>query len=127
MGFFKLGTMTLGSLFKKPETLQYPFEHEEPPAGLKGHIVNEVESCILCGMCERSCPTSSIHVEKAERIWRINPFSCIQCGYCITVCPKKCLVMNPAYWKPGTTKELEVFEVPEVVKPPNRQDEDSAR
>lgn len=116
MGFFKLGTMTFGSLFKKPETVQYPFEKKEPPAGLKGHIVNEVGSCILCGMCSRNCPTSSIEVDKQERVWKINPFSCIQCGYCITVCPKKCLVMDPSYWQPGAEKVLEVFEVPEAVK-----------
>lgn len=117
MGFFKLGTMTLGSLFKKPETVQYPFETKQPPAGLKGHIVVNVDDCILCGLCMRNCPTESITVDKPAREWRINPFSCIQCGYCTTVCPKKCLVMDPAYWTPGTQKDVEVFAVPEKEKP----------
>ena len=40
MGSFKLGKMTLGGLFKKPETLMYPVETKTPPAGLKGHVVN---------------------------------------------------------------------------------------
>ena len=34
MGSFKLGKMTLGGLFKKPETLMYPVETKTPPAGL---------------------------------------------------------------------------------------------
>ena len=42
MGSFKLGKMTLGGLFKKPETLMYPVETKTPPAGLKGHVVNDV-------------------------------------------------------------------------------------
>ena len=124
MGFFKLGTMTLGSLFKKPETVKYPFEKKEPPAGLKGHIVNETEKCILCGICMKNCPTSSIEVSKDDRVWRINPFSCIQCGYCTTVCPKKCLVMDPAYWQPGTSKTVEEFVVPEQEKPQRDERQD---
>lgn len=50
MGSFKLGKMTLGGLFKKPETLMYPVETKTPPAGLKGHVVNDVDRCILCGL-----------------------------------------------------------------------------
>jgi len=116
MGFFKLGKMTLGSLFKKPETICYPFETKPAPAGLKGHIVNDVDVCILCGMCERSCVADAIAVDKQARTWSVNPFRCVQCGYCISVCPKKCLSMDPAYWTPNTEKTPEVFEVPEQVK-----------
>ena len=49
MGSFKLGGMTFGSLFKKPETVLYPFEQKPAPAGLKGHIENDASACILCG------------------------------------------------------------------------------
>ena len=60
MGGFKLGKMTLGSLFKKPETVCYPAEKKEAPAGLKGHIVNDVSVCIVCGICQRRCPCAAI-------------------------------------------------------------------
>lgn len=69
MGGFKLGKMTLGSLFKKPETVLYPVEKKEAPAGLKGHIVNDVDVCILCGICQRRCPCAAIVVEKPNRKW----------------------------------------------------------
>ena len=97
MGAFKLGNMTFGSLFKKPETVLYPIEKKPQPAGLKGHIEIVASDCILCSMCERSCPTSCITVDKKESYWAIDRFACIQCGYCTTVCPKKCLHMQPGY------------------------------
>ena len=51
MGGFKLGKMTLGGLFKQPETVQYPAQVKTPPPGLKGHVENDVAHCILCGIC----------------------------------------------------------------------------
>ena len=97
MGVFKLGNMTFGSLFKKPETVKYPVERKPQPEGLKGHIAIDVDACILCGMCDRSCSTDCITVDKAARTWTIDRYQCVQCGYCITVCPKKCLSMEPNY------------------------------
>ena len=116
MGVFKLGSMTFGSLFKKPETIQYPFESKPAPEGLKGHISIDVTKCILCGICMRSCSTSCITVDKDNRTWAINPFQCIQCDYCVTQCPKSCLTMEPTYWKPATEKNSNVFEIPEKKK-----------
>ena len=117
MGFFKLGGMTLGSLFKKPETVKYPFESKPAPEGLKGHIAIDVDRCILCGMCMRSCTTDCITVDRAARTWAIQPFQCIQCGYCVSECPKNCLTMEPTYTKPSTSKKMMTFEIPEKEKP----------
>ena len=117
MGAFKLGKMTFGSLFKKPETVMYPIESKPQPAGLKGHIAIDVEGCILCGMCERSCSTDCITVDKQARTWTIDRLQCVQCGYCITVCPKKCLHMDPNYAPATTVREAELFAVPDAGKP----------
>ncbi len=116
MGGFKLGKMTLGSLFKKPETILYPVETKTPPAGLKGHVVNGVENCILCGICEKRCPCSAIEVDKKGRTWSINRFRCVQCGSCVRECPKDCLTMDTAYTPPATQKYVDSFEVPEQPK-----------
>lgn len=94
MGSFRLGGMTFGSLFKKPETLRYPFEKKEPYPQQKGHVVNDVQACILCGVCQRTCPCHCIAVDKAGRTWEIDPFMCIQCGSCVRACPTKCLSME---------------------------------
>ena len=113
MGVFKLGKMTFGSLFKKPETVLYPLEKKPQPLGLKGHIVLNVDDCILCGMCEKGCPTDCITVDKAARTWSCIPFQCIQCGYCTQICPKKCLAMDPNYWTAAVSKEANVVAVPD--------------
>lgn len=117
MGAFKLGKMTFGSLFKKPETVRYPFEEKPMPEGLKGHIVINVDDCILCGMCERSCSTGCIKTDKQEGAWAIDRLQCVQCGYCITVCPKKCLRMDPHYAPATTVHEIDSFNVPTAEKP----------
>ncbi len=94
MGSFKLGGMTFGSLFKKPETLLYPMQTKTPYPQQKGHIVNAVDECILCGMCARVCPCHCITVDKKGRMWEIDPFSCVLCGSCVRACPTKCLSMD---------------------------------
>ncbi len=116
MGAFKLGKMTISGLFKQPETVQYPVQTKTPPAGLKGHVVNDVSNCILCGICQKRCPCSAIEVSKADRTWSIDRFRCIQCGSCVRECPKSCLTMEPTYAACSTAKHVDVFEVPEQQK-----------
>lgn len=122
MGSFKLGGMTFGSLFKKPETLLYPFEKKEPYAGLKGHVVNDVSGCILCGMCQKACPCKCIEVDKAARRWEIAPFVCVQCGSCVRACPTKCLSMDPEYTPVAASKHKCGFSVPEKEKAASKKE-----
>ncbi len=121
MGAFKLGKMTFGSLFKKPETVRYPVETKPQPAGLKGHIAIDVDDCILCGMCDRSCATGCISVDKNAGTWSIDRLQCVQCGYCITVCPKKCLSMNPNYSPATTVHGCDVVAVSEQQVPAKKE------
>ena len=116
MGGFKLGKMTLGSLFKQPETVLYPLEQKAAPAGRKGTITLLPETCILCGICEKRCPCNAITVQTKERTWAINHFQCVQCGYCVSECPKKSLAMDPGIPHISTKMEPEVVPVPEQVK-----------
>lgn len=116
MGCFKLGTMTLGGLFKKPETIQYPAQVKPAPAGLKGHVVNDTAVCILCSICAKRCPTHAIEVDKKARTWAINRFQCVQCGSCVRECPKACLTMDTAYTTPARQISIDAFEVPEHPK-----------
>lgn len=113
MGSFRLGGMTLGSLFKRPETLRYPFEVKEPPQGLKGHIVNDVSRCIVCGICARVCPAGALAVDRKARTWAIDPFRCVQCSSCVRACPKACLHMLPTYTPIATAQSCTVVEVPD--------------
>ncbi len=100
-----MGGLTLGSLFKKPETTCYPVEKKDAPAGLKGHIINDTETCILCGICQKRCPCGAITVDRAAGTWTIDPFHCITCFMCVHDCPKHSLSMETAYTSPAKTKE----------------------
>ncbi|MDO4891209.1 MAG: 4Fe-4S dicluster domain-containing protein [Coriobacteriaceae bacterium] len=111
MGSFKLGGMTLKSLFSKPETIQYPVQERYKPEGLKGHIAIDAETCILCGICQKTCPTGAIEVDKAGEAWRIDRFRCVQCGACWRACPKESLTMENTYTPPATTKSIDSYEV----------------
>ena len=116
MGGFKLGKMTFGSLFKKPETVLYPVQKKEPPRGLKGHVVVDVDTCILCSLCQKRCPCGAIEVDKKARKWTIDHFRCVQCTSCVYECPKGSLTMEPTYAAVSRSKSVHVFEVPERPK-----------
>ena len=113
MGGFKLGKMTLRSLFSKPETIRYPYEEPEHPACMKGLVEFDYTNCIHCSICEKCCPTGAISVNKQEQTWTINHFACIQCGSCIRECPKSCLTMNPVLVHPSTEKTKVTISKPE--------------
>ena len=123
MSGFKLGKMTFGSLFKKPETVLYPFVKKEPPAGLKGHVAVDEATCILCSLCVKRCPCSAIEVDKKGRTWSIDHFRCVQCGSCTYECPKGSLTMEPTYQSVSRQKSVHTFTIPEQSKAaPKRED-----
>ena len=106
----------LKNLFSKPATLNYPFEKREFPEGTRGHVENDMDVCILCGLCQMKCPTGAITVDKKARTWAIRPFSCIQCRSCVDNCPKKSLSMDKQYQEPGPEKTEKVFDLSDKQK-----------
>jgi 2-oxoacid:acceptor oxidoreductase delta subunit (pyruvate/2-ketoisovalerate family) len=54
----------------------------------------DMEVCIVCGTCERNCPTDVIVVTKSPKNVAIDMNYCKGCGVCSEVCPKKCIVME---------------------------------
>lgn len=111
------------NLFSKPVTTSYPAVPKEYPERTRGHVSNNIEDCIFCGMCMRSCPPGAIQVvrdvAKEEGTWTINRFDCIQCANCVEKCPKKCLSITPGYQTPGPEKYTETLTGKVVIpKPP---------
>jgi ech hydrogenase subunit F len=114
--------MTLKNLFRKPATKMYPLQAPQYSSRSKGHVTNIIEDCILCGICEKRCPTHAITVDKAAESWTIDNFNCIQCLSCVRACPKKCLVMEPEYTKAATSKSTQT-----VTKPALSEAEQAAK
>ena len=104
-------------MFKKPATLMYPVIPRQWQERTRGNIGIDAESCILCNICAKKCPTNAIKVDRDNRTWDIERMQCIQCGSCVETCPKKCLVMNPEYTTPDTVKVIDSISIPEQPKP----------
>lgn len=116
--FFTFTKEVMKNLFSKPATTAYPFVPREYPERTRGHVEVNIDDCIMCGMCMRSCPPGAIEVKRAENTWTINRFDCIQCGYCVEKCPKKCLSIIPGYQEPGAKKFTDTVVKPVVEEAP---------
>lgn len=110
MPSFKLGKMTLRSLFKKPITTSYPAAPITFNENVRGHIENDMEKCILCGVCQRNCPSGALTVDRKAGTWSIDRFACVQCKYCVQTCPTKSLSMKNTYTKPAGKKTIETYD-----------------
>lgn len=113
---FTLTGRVLKNLFRRPATTQYPFEPVEYPERMRGHVRIEMEKCITCGLCARSCPSQAIAVDRKAGTWTIERFDCVQCGSCVLACPKKCLFMEKGYTEPDILKKSETFTKPQEEK-----------
>ena len=60
MGVMKIGKMVMSHLFRKPSTLMYPVIPRKFEERTRGHIEIDVDACILCGICQKRCPTDAI-------------------------------------------------------------------
>ncbi len=111
MGEFKLGRMTLKSLFSKPATKLYPIEAPQYYERTKGHVVINTDLCRFDGSCANLCPTGALDVDRKALTWAIDRFKCIQCRNCIEVCAEDALTMDPLYAEPSAEHTVSVYEV----------------
>lgn len=93
----KMLPTVISNLLSKPATRNYPFEVREPFEHTRGELVNDIDRCIFCGMCQRKCPSLCITVSKegTTGTWTLDSFSCIGCGICVDNCPVNSLKQQP--------------------------------
>jgi NADH-quinone oxidoreductase subunit I len=110
--------LTLSYMFKKPVTVNYPFEKGPISPRFRGeHALrrypNGEERCIACKLCEAVCPALAITIEAEPREdgsrrttrYDIDMIKCIYCGLCQEACPVDAIVEGPNFEYATETRE----------------------
>lgn len=121
--------ITLGHLFKKKVTIQYPEQKKPYSPVFRGlHVLNRDEEgrerCTACGLCAVACPAEAITMEAAERKpeeehlyreekyaakYEINMLRCIFCGLCEEACPKDAIYLSQTPMPANYTREYFIY------------------
>ncbi|MGH6983876.1 MAG: NADH-quinone oxidoreductase subunit NuoI [Stellaceae bacterium] len=110
--------LTLTYMFKRPVTVNYPYEKGPLSPRFRGeHVLrrypNGEERCIACKLCEAVCPALAITIEAEPREdgsrrttrYDIDMTKCIYCGLCQEACPVDAIVEGPNFEFAAETRE----------------------
>lgn len=118
--------ITFKYMLKPVITLQYPRQSVKMTPRFRGHIdlVRDEESgadkCIVCGMCQKNCPSNCITVagEKVEgakkkslTLYSLDFTRCSLCGICVESCPTGAIDFSKDYNLAGRRREAYVFDL----------------
>jgi len=118
--------ITIKYFFQPVVTLQYPHESLKMTPRFRGHIdlVADPETgeplCIVCGMCQRSCPSGCISLkgEKPEgakkkvlTAYTLDFTRCSLCGLCVESCNFGAIDFSKEYNLAGPSREAYVFDL----------------
>jgi len=123
--FVGLG-ITIKYFFQPVVTVQYPHETLPMTPRFRGHIelVKDAETgetrCIVCGMCQKACPSNCITVngEKREGVkgkvlteYILDFTKCSLCGLCVESCTPSAITFSKDYNLAGVKKEAYIFDL----------------
>jgi NADH-quinone oxidoreductase subunit I len=123
--FVGLG-ITIRYFFQPVVTVQYPYQTLPMTPRFRGHIelVKDEETgepkCIVCGMCQKACPSNCITVngEKREGVkgkvlteYILDFTKCSLCGLCVESCTPKAITFSKDCNLAGVRKEAYIFDL----------------
>jgi NADH-quinone oxidoreductase subunit I len=120
-------TTTVGHMFAKTRTEQYPEQEPNLPPNYRGvHRLNRDGEgrvkCVACYMCATVCPAHCIDIvaAPAPRDWKdrekypetfvIDELRCIYCGMCEEACPVDAIELTTLYDLTGLSREQMMFD-----------------
>jgi ech hydrogenase subunit F len=109
----------LRNLVSVPVTTKYPNASADLPKGNRGRIDWDMVPCILCGLCEKRCPTLAVTVDKKAGTVTLQVSRCISCGVCADVCPKSAISVCQEYSRPSYGKEVQKYQKEVTVEQTN--------
>ena len=94
-GLIKGLEITFKHFFGKAITEQYPEQMPNLSPIFHGSFALDVDKCIACGICAKSCPNNVIEIasskgeDKKRKLddYRMNLGRCLFCGLCVESCP----------------------------------------
>jgi ech hydrogenase subunit F len=117
MRSFTMTKTVIKNLLGGPVTLMYPKKKRAFTPITRGHVDNDINKCIFCGMCSRRCPTYAIVVTKESREWEIDRLKCCTCNLCVEICPVKSLSMENQYFSAVVDKAAAIYKLKGPEKP----------
>lgn len=87
--------VTLGHLFEKNITRQYPEQRPQLPPRSRCSFELESQKCTSCGICANNCPNKVITIDfdkdqnnkRQLRKYQMELGYCLFCGLCVESCP----------------------------------------
>jgi len=101
MAMLKILENIFKNVTSRPYTSNYPFTPYQHFPGTRADVTFDGTKCILCVLCQRSCPAECIIIHKEEATVEYLNTQCIRCGYCVRVCPTNAISQNEVYTKPS--------------------------
>ena len=130
------GLCITGREFFRPVVTElYPYEAPTLPARFRGHIelIGNEETgqpnCVVCGMCQRSCPSGCISLEgkknesgkgKVLTSYVLDFTKCSLCGSCVESCNFNALRFSKEYNRVSFNKNDFIMDLIQRLEEQNR-------
>ena len=83
------------------------------------HLLLVTEDCVGCGICERVCPSGSIHVTDGKAVH--TPGKCQTCLACIHACPHRAIQLTVPEKNPEARYRNEHVTLEEIIRSNSRK------